>query len=285
MTEKIAIVVDSGSDVPQTVLKANENVAVVPLNVTMDGQDYQDGVNLTPAAFYARLSQGGELPRTASPAPYTAEQAMQGLFDQGYTHIIGITIASGLSATHQTFKVAAAQFSADKVTIIDTKNIGIGSGLQAVYALQLIREGLSYADVIARIEASVPKSRVYFYVPTLSYLQAGGRIGRVAGIVGSALKIRPVISCGPDGIYYVVSKSRSEAKAMKKITGLIADDFASGADGKIAVAHGANPDLMNQISADLETATGHPIDYKGDISPSLGVHTGPGLIGVAIQIP
>lgn len=283
MNDKIAVIVDSGSDVPPSVLSANQNVAVVPLTVTYGGRDYHDGVDLTPTEFYTHLRGAAKLPQTASPAPLAVAEQMRALFARGYTHILGVTISSALSATHQTFKLAAQEFPDGKVTVMDTKSIGIGSGLQAVYALELIAGGMQFTDLVARVAASIAKSHVYFYVPTLSYLQAGGRIGRVAGLVGSVLKIKPVISCGPDGVYYVVHKTRSEAKAMAKMVQQVSDDLAGGC-GRIGVANGDNLELQATVAAMLEQATGRAVDYQGDISPSLGVHTGPGLVGIGVQI-
>ena len=283
MTDKIALLVDSGSDVPQAVIDANDYFHVVPLTVTIDGQDYQDRVNLTPDEFYTRLATVETLPLTASPAPELVVRAMQQCFDEGYTQILGITLSSGLSATHQTFRLAAQQFSSQQVQILDTKSVGIGSGLLAVYASDLINQGLAFETIVARVQQSISRSHVYFYIPTLKYLRAGGRIGKVSGLVGSALKIKPVISCDSEGIYYPVTKSRSENKALRKMVDLVAADCA-GKKARIAVAHGHNPALLATVSTALEEATGQPVAYRGDISPSLGVHTGPGLIGVGIQI-
>ena len=195
MTKKIAIVVDSGSDVPQSVLDENKNIAVVPLNITMNGHNYLDAVDITPDEFYSALATAETLPQTSSPSPQAAKEAMDRLFAAGYQQILGITISSALSVTNNVFQLAAQDFPADTVTILDTKSIGIGSGIQAAYAASLINAGESFQDVIAKVRASIVKSRIYFYVPTLKYLSAGGRIGRVAGLVGSVLHIKPVISC------------------------------------------------------------------------------------------
>ena len=201
MTKKIAIVVDSGSDVPQSVLDENKNIAVVPLNITMNGHNYLDAVDITPDEFYSALATAETLPQTSSPSPQAAKEAMDRLFAAGYQQILGITISSALSVTNNVFQLAAQDFPADTVTILDTKSIGIGSGIQAAYAASLINAGESFQDVIAKVRASIVKSRIYFYVPTLKYLSAGGRIGRVAGLVGSVLHIKPVISCDPEALY------------------------------------------------------------------------------------
>ena len=133
------------------------------------------------------------------------------------------------------------------------------------------------------VEASIVKSRIYFYVPTLKYLSAGGRIGRVAGLVGSVLHIKPVISCDPEGVYYPIFKARSEEKALQKLVNQIEQDCKNSDHYRIGVAHGQNPTLVKKLAAKIEEATGHPVDFIGEVSPSLGVHTGPGLIGATVQ--
>jgi len=281
MTKKIAIVVDSGSDVPQSVLDENKNIAVVPLNITMNGHNYLDAVDITPDEFYSALATAETLPQTSSPSPQAAKEAMDRLFAAGYQQILGITISSALSVTNNVFQLAAQDFPADTVTILDTKSIG--SGIQAAYAASLINAGESFQDVIAKVRASIVKSRIYFYVPTLKYLSAGGRIGRVAGLVGSVLHIKPVISCDPEGVYYPLFKARSEDKAIRKLVEQVKTDCLNSAHYRLGVAHGQNPALVKKLAEKLREVTGRPVDFIGEISPSLGVHTGPGLIGATIQ--
>ncbi|MFD1392737.1 DegV family protein [Lacticaseibacillus jixianensis] len=282
MPKKIAILVDSGSDVPQSVLEAHNNIVVVPLNITMNGHNYRDAVDITPDEFYSALTQAKSMPQTASPSPQAAKDAMNALFAAGYQQILGITISSGLSITNRTFQLAAQDFAADQVTILDTKSIGIGSGIQVAYAASLIRSGEPFQQVIEKVTVSIAKSRVYFYVPTLKYLSAGGRIGKVANLVGSVFNIKPVISCDSKGIYYPIFKARSEEKALQKLVDQVIKDCRDSTHFRLGVAHGQNPSLVNELAVKLGTATGRKVDFIGEISPSLGVHTGPGLIGATI---
>ena len=167
--------------------------------------------------------------------------------------------------------------------MLDSKSVGIGSGLIAAYAAQLIDAGVAWDELVARVSASIPKSHVFFYIPTLKYLRAGGRIGKVAGLVGSALKLKPVITCDEDGVYYPVAKTRSEQKALAKMIALATDGIPENA--LVAVAYGDNPDQADALAAQVAQAIGRPVDFIGDISPALGVHVGPDLIGMAVQIP
>ncbi|MFT8405656.1 MAG: DegV family protein [Liquorilactobacillus nagelii] len=284
MMKKIGLLIDSATDVPTEVLEDNENIAMVPLTLSFGDQIYQDRITIQPTEFYQKLAVTEELPKTASPVIGSVIEKIQELKQRGFDEIIGITISAGLSITNQVFKQAAAEFTDLKITIINTKSIGIGAGLFAVFAADLIKSGLEYSKIINLLNASIAKSHVYFYIPTLKYLQAGGRIGKVTEILGSVLKIKPIISCNTDGIYYPITKARSEAKAIEKMVQKVLQIADAGSDFRIGVAHGADQPLMQKIVARLkiELSAGQKI-YTTDVSPALGVHTGPGLVGIGIH--
>lgn len=278
MTEKIALIVDSGADVPPAVLAAHPNIAVVPLTVRLNGQEYRDNVDLTPDEFYAALS-AQRLPQTASPAPATVTGTLEVLFAAGYTRVLGITIASALSATYQTFRLASSEFAEGQVMVLDSKSAGIGTGLVVAQAAALIAAGLDFPAVIAGTQAAIAHSHVYLYLPTLTYLQAGGRIGRVAGTLGTALNIKPLLTVNEQGEITPIAKVRSEKKTVAKLIDVAI--AAARPDAVIAVAHGANPALLHSVTQQIQAA-GRPVTYVGSVSPAIGAHTGPGLIGVAV---
>jgi DegV family protein with EDD domain len=284
MQTKIALIVDSASDVPGEILAQYQNIEVAPMLVTMaDGNTYLDRETIQPDEFYQQLAVNDTLPKTASPTVGSVKAQVERLQEQGFTQIIGITISSGLSVSYSVFKQVAADAEAE-MTVVDTKNIGIGSGLFAVYAEQLIDNGLAYHDIVARLQDAVADSKVYFYIPTLKYLRAGGRIGRVAGLLGTMLSIKPVISCDENGIYYPMTKARTEAKAVSKLIAAAVATAEGQPDFRIAVTQGANPALLAKVVAKLQARFPNQLIYTGNVSPALGVHTGPGLVGVAVQV-
>ena len=268
--QKIGLLVDSASDIPAEI-KNQVNVEVVPLVVTANDHGYLDRVTIQPQEVY-QLIEDGYIPKTASPTL------------GGYKKIIAITISSGLSVTNKVFKIASENFNNATITVIDSKSIGIGSGLIAAYAEDLINANYDYQEIIKRVQQSALKSKVYFYISTLKYLRIGGRIGKVAGIVGSALKIKPVISCDPDGIYYPVAKTRSEKKALSRLLKLAIEDASISENFRIAVAQGNDKAVSNHVLTELKNSFPKHTIYTGDVSPALCVHTGPGLIGIAVQI-
>lgn len=281
MTDKIALIVDSGADVPIAVLASHPNIAVVPLNIHLNGRDYHDNVDLTPDEFYAALTTTA-LPRTASPAPDAVITALNALFAAGYTKVLGVTISAALSATYQGFRLAASEFAEGQVMVLDSKSAGIGTGLLVAYAASLIDAGRDFPAVIGATQAAIGHSHVFLYIPSLTFLQAGGRIGKVAGTLGTALNIKPLLTVDDAGTIAAVAKVRSEKKAIARLLDLALATATPNAT--IAVAHGANPTLLHTVTQQIEAA-GRTVSFVGSVSPAIGVHTGPGLIGVAVRNP
>ena len=280
--EKIGLLVDSTSDIP-TEIRNQNNVEVVPVVVTVNDQEYLDRVTIQPQEVY-QLIEEGDIPKTASATFGMVSKCIEKLKQRGYKKIIAITISNGLSVTNKVFRMAAEDNSDTIIKVIDSKSIGIGSGLIATYAEYLINANYDYQEIIKRVQKSVLKSKVYFYISTLKYLRMGGRIGKVAGIVGSVLNIKPVISCDPDGIYYPVAKARSEKKAISRLLKMAIESASISDNFRIAIAQGNDKTISGQVLSELRQNFPKHTIYTGDISPALCVHTGPGLIGIAIQI-
>lgn len=279
--EKIAILVDSCSDVPEEVLTAAD-MALMPMNVIFRDRVYEDRLTITPTEFYRR--QATEQATTASPTGKRIVEALDRIQASGYTHVIAICISAALSGTFQETQLLAAD-SPLTVHVINTHSVGIGSGFAAIYAAQLRDQGRSFADIIAEVERVTAQTKVFFYVPSLKYLQAGGRIGKVAGMAGTLLNVKPIISCDAEGVYYPIAKVRGAKRTIGKLLDLVNDAIGDAKQVNVAVCDGADPDLRQAVLTKLKAAHPGVRDwYAGDVSPALGVHTGPGLIGVGVQV-
>ncbi|MDT6979780.1 DegV family protein [Levilactobacillus zymae] len=279
--EKIAILVDSCSDVPSDVLHAAD-MALAPMNVIFRDRVYEDRVTITPAEFYRR--QALEPASTASPTGKRIIEALDQIQASGYTHVIAVSISAKLSGTYQEMQLLAED-SPLTVHVINTRSVGIGSGFAAIYAAQLRDQGLTFDQIVAEVERVTAQTKVFFYVPSLKYLQAGGRIGRVAGMAGTLLNVKPIISCDDQGVYYPIAKVRGEKKTLKKLMDLVAQAIGTATKVNIAVVDGVNPTLREEMLQRLKAAYPQVLQwYAGDVSPALGVHTGPGLIGIGVQV-
>lgn len=279
--QKIAILTDSGSDVPAYLVE-EYGIYVAPLKIIYSDGEYLDGINISAEDVYSRLEK--EIPSTSLP---DGEQ-IQGIFDQikadGYEKVLAIAISSGLSGTYNIMRVVGEQQKDLEVFAVDTKNISIASGFNAIQAAEYIKEGMEWEDLKETVAKNIANSKVFFSVSTLEYLQKGGRIGLVASIFGSTINLKPIISCNEDGIYYTVAKIIGKKRSYKKALDLATEFIGDSKDYNIGVVHGAAEDDAEELLGELKSRLPkYKIFVEGQISPALGVHTGPGTIGIVVQ--
>jgi DegV family protein with EDD domain len=279
---RIAILVDSCCDVPSTYLQSHP-FYVVPLTINYHDTSYLDGVEITPAEVYARFEE--EIPSTSTPTPAHAHEVFERIAADGFTHVVCITISSGLSATFQVLEDTGAEFAHLKVEMVDTLNIGIGSGMTAMYAADLLDQGASFEEIVRGARGVVPRTRIFFVPDTLEYLYKGGRIGKAVYSLGTMLNLRPVITCSEEGKYVVCGKARGRKKSVAKAIELAQECITPGKRYRFAVAQGMAEEEARKILADAPAYfpdAQQIVDAK-ELSPVLVVHTGPGLIGFVLQ--
>ena len=281
--EKIAILVDSGSDLSKEIIQEMD-IHVLPLKILYNDGEYLDGETITPKMVYDRFP--GQIPKTSTPNFAEITEAAEALRDKGYNKILAICISSGLSSTCQNIAAALSQMEGIEFHVLDTKNISIGTGVFAIHAANLIRKGWKFTDICRHLEANVENSKVFYYMDTLDYLRAGGRIGRVAGAVGSILNIKPIISCNKQGVYHMVSMIRGQKRGMKKLLDCISEEYDDARELYMAVMHGDAPEMASDVLVQVrEKFPKCEIVESKQITASLAVHTGPGLIGILIFQP
>lgn len=282
MKNKIAILVDSGTDVPQEIIDMF-NIYVIPLKIIYKDREYTDKVDITPEEIYKRLPE--EIPGTSLPDGESITKIFDQIKNDGYDKVLAITISSGLSGTNNVVRLVAQEQEGIQTHVLDTKNIGIGAGFTAIQAAKWIEEGMEWETLIDELVALAERTKVFFNVATLEYLQKGGRIGLVASILGNALKLNPIISCNEEGIYYTVGKARGRKKSLDKTMSYVKETVGDAKVFNLAVAHGAAEEEAIEMKARFEREFPNAQEiYFGQISPALVVHTGPGLLGIGVQI-
>lgn len=278
--EKIAVLVDSCCDLPKEYLD-EPGVYELPMQITYHDRTYLDRVEISAEEVYKNLPV--EIPKTSLPSGESIQKTLNQIAADGYTHIISISVSSALSGTFNFLKVFLEDDDRFVTRYFDTKQVAVASGLIAVGAKNLIDDGTPFEEVATKVESMIKNTIVYFCIPTLTYLKAGGRISPVASAIGGALKLAPIITCKPDGSYTIAAKPRGVKKGQKLMLGY-AQEFL-GADKKylLAVGHGADEAGGQKM---LELLHDNDIkgqqEFVGQVGPALGVHTGPGLIGIAI---
>ncbi len=280
---KIAIVADSGCNVPPEVVREG-GIYILPLKIHSGARVLRDGIDISPEEIYETLAQ--EMPKTSLP---TGEEIMA-LFAQikadGFDSVCVVNLSSQLSGTYNVVRLLAEEQTDLAVEVIDSKNIAIGAGFLAVYARSLVQAGASFSAVCDGVRAHIEKSRVFFCVDTLEYLRKGGRIGLVASFFGTKLNLKPVISCNPDGVYYTVAKSRGKARAVEALIESGKAHVAAAKDYVVCVSNGgASAEEFGAFLAKVKAAfpTAAAV-YETKISATLAIHTGPGLLGLGVHV-
>ena len=282
MTEKIAVFVDSCCDIPEEYL-SKEGIYELPMQIIYKDKSYLDRVNITAGEVYEHLPE--EIPKTSLPTGDSIQRSLDEAYDAGYRKIIAISISSNLSGTYNFLRTLLDADGRFEYHAFDTKQVAIGSGLIAVAAKHMIDDGKSFQEVIDGVDRACQKAITLFCIPTLTYLRAGGRIGLVSSMVGSVLKLAPIITCNEEGIYTPIAKTRGMKRGQKIMRDKIKEFTKGHHKYLLAVAHGADEEEGGKMLAKLEEMGIHGThEYFEEGGPALGVHTGPGLVGVACTI-
>ena len=197
----VRIITDSGFDVPDA---SDARLTVLPLSITFGDTTYADGVDLTNDRFFELLIESGELPKTSQATPYAYTQIFEQVRAAGDEAVV-ITLSSGLSGTYQSALTAAADYP--EVHVVDSKSVTIAQGILVQYALRLVDEGHTAAEVASMVESARERLVLLALLDTLEYLKRGGRIPKSVGTIGELLSIKPVVGVR-DGEVVMLGKAR-----------------------------------------------------------------------------
>ena len=278
--QKIALITDSACDLDLNTLKEN-NINLLPLRIIYSNGDYRDRIDISPQEVYDNLEK--EVPKTSLPSAQETEEILNKLEEEGYTHVICISISSGLSGSFNALRLALEDHPKLTSFVYDSKILAYPQGEIVLEVAKLIKEGKSYEEILKEIPEIRKRVIGYFTINTLEYLKKGGRIGRLAGTVGELLNLKPIITTDEDGIYYNVAKVRGRKQSLSKMTELLKGYLAKG-KCEVAVLHAGCEDEAIKYMSSLEDLTNVVSIKIAEISPALGIHGGPGLIGFSVKM-
>lgn len=268
----VRIVTDSAADLPPAVAAAH-GIEIVPLTVRFGSQSYVSGVELSTEEFWSKLRTSHEAPATAAPSAGDFQECYAKLIAEGATAIVSVHLSSKLSATYQAAAVAAKEAGVP-VDVVDTLAVTAGTGLMALHAAGRAKAGASGAEIAAELDALCPRVHLYGVIDTLEYLRLGGRIGGAQALLGTMLKVKPVISL-QDGVVEPIGRVRTRAKALEHLAGLVRRH--AGNIQRLVVISGEAPDT-DQLIELLDPVTVDPGDVW-TLGPIVGAHAGPGVLG------
>lgn len=272
----VIVVTDSSARLPDDMI-AEWGIRVVPLHILVDGNDLRDGVEETPADLYQRqVTTAGASP-TELAAVY--REALSDSDDDG---VVAVHISNELSSTLGAAQHAAREFDG-AVRVVDSKSAGMGTGFVALAAARAARDGGDLSTVVAQAESTVPRVHAFLVVQRLENLRRSGRIGAAASWLGTALALKPLLRID-DGKLVLAQRVRTTSKAtvamVEHVLAVVGEQRAA-----LAVHHVDNPAGAAEVAATLAGALpGCGPAVVTDLGPVLGVHLGPGAVGVVLAI-
>ena len=272
----IKIIIDSTTDIPEQVL---HQVEVVPLTVSFGDEEYLDGIDLSRNDFYRKLEAGQILPKTSQPSPEAFAEVFQRIHEAGDEGVF-ISVASALSGTCQSAAIAAADYP--EISVVDSRNVAVGTGILAEYALQLIARGITREELVQKLEKKREDICLIAMLDTLAYLKRGGRISKTAALAGGILNIKPVITV-KEGELLILGKARGAKKANNLLVELAEKN---GVDYSLPILLGyagtSDELLQNYIHDSRKLWEGHVENLEyAQICSVVGTHTGPGAVAAA----
>jgi fatty acid kinase fatty acid binding subunit len=273
---RVAIVTDSTSDLGP--LAAQNGIEVVPLTIRFGAEEFRDGVDLTETQFYERLDKSPTTPITAQPTPAAFAQTYRRLLDTGATDIISLHLPATLSGTINAASIAANETAPGRIFVVDTRTATAGLGMLALDAARRAKAGEAPADIVAAIDADIPKVALYATIPSLTYLARGGRIGHLSGLVGNVLKIVPILTL-VDGTLREYAKVRTFQRAVDQIVEIVTGKLKGSSGVRMAIIHSMSPDLARSVADRIVESVKPASIYICSLGPTVGTHAGPGAVG------
>jgi len=273
----VSIVTDSVADLPPQVVE-ELGITVIPLNVRFGTEVYRDGVDLTAEQFYDRLVHSKTLPVTSVPSPGTFAEAYDKLAEET-DEILAIIVSSKLSGTYEVALQSIGLMKRKcRVEVIDSQWAVMAEGFIVITTAKAAQAGASLDEVVDIARKTIPHVDFLATFDTLEYLKRGGRIGAAQALLGSILKINPLITL-EDGVVEPAGRTRSRAKAIDHLYSF-AMSFAHIEE--MAVEDATTPDDVERLVERLSSKFPKERIYRSKTTPAIGTHTGPGLLLVAI---
>jgi len=261
-----------------TPAQGNElGVHIAPVYLTFGENTYRAGVDLSSQEFYDLLSASKKLPTTAQPTAEDFVRIFEKLADD-VDEIVTVVISHHMSATIQSVDMAKQQFDKVPVHVIDSESVSLGLGMMAVAAARAADQGQDGQSIFELVNSIKQKMNVIFTVRTLEYLHKGGRIGGATAFLGSALDIKPILYIA-NGRIEPLEKQRTRKRSVGRLVELMSEKVGDS-PVHVAILHGNTPEEAEQLERVVRDQFNIVDMITSDMGPVIGVHAGPGTLGL-----
>ena len=277
----IAIITDTDASLPADVA-AQYDIQQVPIAVHFGEETLKTGVEIDDASLFARVDREGELPTTSAPAPGDFLEAYQMAFEQGAEEIVCLCVSSEVSATYEAARSARDLLPERDITVVDSYSISMGQGFMALALAEAIQDGLSKDEAIDRALTVRERTHLYAALSTLKYLAMSGRVGHLTAGMANLLRIRPILTL-QEGKLDLLERVRTQRKAWTRAIELTTEALDGRPIERMAVLHVAAEKKARQFEEQLRACLPCPERIlTAELTAGLSVHTGAGLVGVAV---
>jgi len=273
MEQKIAIVTDSTADIPIEE-QQNLNIVVVPAVLTLDGESFRDGLDISRADFFQRLPTLSSPPTTGAPSVHAFESIYKELLGRGVEKILSIHLPDTLSGMLNVATQAAKKFG-DRIRIFDSGQVSLGMGFQVIEAASAISREAPFETILETAKRARDNVRLIALIESLEYLKRSGRVSWLTASLGNLLRVKIILEI-VDGVVNRIGQVRTRGKAISQLQ-TIAESW--GKLDRIAVAHSASPEDANTFANTLRSLCARP-PVVIDVTTVIGAHIGPGALGV-----
>ena len=274
----VKVVVDSTSDIPAQLAK-EWDITIVPTYVVFGGKSYRDRLDISDDEIYTKLDHDSVFPTTSVPSPQDFADVYNKLADET-DEIISIHVTSKESGVYNSALLGRELVNKKcHIEVIDSLSVAMSYGILAIAAAREAKAGASLEKVAEVVRESIPRMHLLMVLDTLKYVVRGGRVGKGYGLLGSVLKVKPLLTLR-DGKLVLAGVARTRAKAIKRLYDFV-ESFPQVSE--VAVSYTTSKEeaeaLAEQIKANFPDI---PL-YFTRVGPVLGTHAGPGAMGVAVR--
>jgi DegV family protein with EDD domain len=277
---RTAIVTDTTTYLPKELVDETK-ISVVSLYVTVDGRQERESEIADFADFYERLRASAESVSTSQPSIGDFIEVYEPLLERDID-IVSAHISGGISGTVEAAGQARDRLIADgkrgeRITIFDSRSGAGGQGLVVLAGARAASAGGGPEVVVERMNAARESLKMWFAVDTLEFLRRGGRIGAARALLGSTLKIKPILTLEEE--ITPIERVRTRRRAFERLTEYARERHSDGADAWV-VQHVQDPEAARHMVEECRQVFGREPVFVSEVGPVLGAHVGPGLLGV-----
>ncbi|GFG42601.1 DegV family protein [Streptococcus canis] len=277
---KLAVITDSTAVLPIE-LKEDEAIFSLDIPVMIDGETYFEGRNLTIDDFYQKMAASQDLPKTSQPSLSELDDLLELLSSKGYTHVIGLFLAGGISGFWQNIQFLVEEHSDLEIAFPDSKITSAPLGSMVKNVLTWSRQDMTFQNILDKLQEQINGTTAFIMVDDLNHLVKGGRLSNSSALLGNLLSIKPILHFDDEGKIVVYEKVRTEKKAMKRLVEILNDLTADG-QYEVSIIHSKAQDKADYLRQLLQESGYQSAIEDVHFGAVIATHLGEGAVAFGV---